>query len=299
MKKSTKKWWVLNINLIFLVVLLLSFILYILHCAYGNSKLTIDSVKHPVLLSSMINEDDLGTINTNGIHIPTQSDIKNKLKTKYHNLNINDINISNITQWNAKITARDESSYIGEMGIKYTLDKTTTDDSISLQLNLFYQETNYWCGPATLQMIVHYFTGKKISQQELSYQMNTETYHGTIPEDMLKSLNALATPNKRRYINKRLHQNFGVTNDEQKMFYYDIKNSLSHNFPVALAIYGRYPWTGNMRHYVVIYGIELAATFENYQYLILDPTLGKVQVKQSEISNLFSLENNGRISIYN
>ncbi|ELL44841.1 hypothetical protein [Spiroplasma melliferum] len=120
MKKKSKKWWILNFNLIFLVILLLSFILYVLYCAYGNSRLVLGQENHPVLLSSMINEDDLGTINTNGFPIPTENHIKDKLKTKYHDLNIDDISVTNITQWNATITARDNSLYMGKLPIKYT-----------------------------------------------------------------------------------------------------------------------------------------------------------------------------------
>lgn len=119
MKKKSKKWWILNFNLIFLVVLLLSFILYVLYCTYGNSKLIVGSVNHPILLSSMITENDLGTINTNGFPVPTENHIKDKLKTKYHDLNIDDINVTNITQWNAIITAKDNSLYNGELPIKY------------------------------------------------------------------------------------------------------------------------------------------------------------------------------------
>ncbi|WHQ36670.1 C39 family peptidase [Spiroplasma sp. SV19] len=301
MKKKTRKWWVLNINLIFIVLFLLSFMMYILCCAYGNRniKLTPRVLSYPVSLRSMITENDLGTIKTNGAHLPAESDIKNKLKNKYSNLNINNIKIINITQWEAIIVAKDKSPYRGKILVKYDINKATIDKSISLQVNLFYQETNYWCGPATLQMIVDYFTNTIISQRELSAQLYTEHYHGTYPEDMVNSLNQLATPKKPRYINKRIQQNFGGTIEEQKIFYQNIKYSLSHNFPVALAIHGKYPWSGYMRHYVVIYGIKAAQKFENFKYLILDPTLGKIDIEQSQIHNLFSLDNNSRINIYN
>ncbi|AOX43752.1 hypothetical protein S100390_v1c04090 [Spiroplasma sp. NBRC 100390] len=300
MKKNTKKWWLLNVNLILIIILLLSFMLYILYCAYGkrHPKLAAQPLVDPISLRSTITEADLGTINTDGAHVPAARDIKHKLKDKYNNLNISDIDISNITQWDATITAKDKSTYKGKILIKYVINRTMTDGSISLRVRLFYQETDYWCGPATLQMIVDYFTDKVISQQELSAQMYTENYHGTYPEYMVKSLNEIATPNKRRYVNKRLRQNFGDNINEQKIFYQDVKNSLAHNFPVALAIFGKYPWSGYMRHYVVIYGILVARNFENYKYLILDPTLGKLDIEQSQIHNLFSLENNGRISIY-
>ena len=42
-----------------------------------------------------------------------------------------------------------------------------------LSVPVFRQETKYWCGPASVQMIVKYKTGKKVSQSTLASYMNT------------------------------------------------------------------------------------------------------------------------------
>ncbi|GAA6238670.1 MAG: hypothetical protein SPLM_07860 [Spiroplasma phoeniceum] len=167
--------------------------------------------------------------------------------------------------------------------------------SISLPVELFYQETNYWCGPASVQMVINYVANKKISQEKLANYLQT-VKTGTYPRNIPAILNKFTNQNNHKYTRKILGLNYGLTEKEQKIFYNDVNNSLKHNFPVILSMHDKYPWNNHMiRHLIVIHGIQVSEKFEKYTYLIADPWSGEVEVKQSQISSLFTYDANSSI----
>lgn len=52
------------------------------------------------------------------------------------------------------------------------------------------QETNYYCGPATVQQILYYLNGYAPSQDELASEMNTTSEYGTDNAQIVDYLNA-------------------------------------------------------------------------------------------------------------
>ncbi|WP_348735899.1 C39 family peptidase [Spiroplasma endosymbiont of Ammophila pubescens] len=144
-------------------------------------------------------------------------------------------------------------------------------------------------------MVINYVANKKISQEKLANYLQTVktgTYSGNIPT----ILNKFTNQNNHKYTRKILGLNYGLTKKEQKIFYNDVNNSLKHNFSVILSMHGKYPWNNHMiKHLIVIHGIQVSEKFEEYTYLIADPWSGEVEVKQSQISSLFTYDANSSI----
>ena len=114
-----------------------------------------------------------------------------------------------------------------------------------LSVPVFRQETKYWCGPASVQMIVKYKTGKKVSQSTLASYMNTNK-SGTYVYQIARGLN--------KYTNSNF---YGYKTVYQKGIYEATKESVNKNYPIVgnvmtKALNSAYKF--NSGHYVVITG---------------------------------------------
>ena len=114
-----------------------------------------------------------------------------------------------------------------------------------LSVPVFRQETKYWCGPASVQMIVKYQTGKKVSQSTLASYMNTNK-SGTYVYQIARGLNKYTSSNF-----------YGYKTVYQKGIYEATKESVNKNYPIVgnvmtKALNSAYKF--NSGHYVVITG---------------------------------------------
>ena len=114
-----------------------------------------------------------------------------------------------------------------------------------LSVPVFRQETKYWCGPASVQMIVKYKTGKKVSQSTLASYMNTNK-SGTYVYQIARGLNKYTSSNF-----------YGYKTVYQKGIYEATKESVNKNYPIVgnvmtKALNSAYKF--NSGHYVVITG---------------------------------------------
>ena len=114
-----------------------------------------------------------------------------------------------------------------------------------LSVPVFRQETKYWCGPASVQMIVKYKTGKKVSQSTLASYMNTNK-SGTYVYQIARGLNKYTSSNF-----------YGYKTVYQKGIYEATKESVNKNYPIVgnvntKLLNDKYPFDSG--HYVVITG---------------------------------------------
>ncbi|UZQ31155.1 MAG: hypothetical protein OHM56_06765 [Spiroplasma phoeniceum] len=81
MKENGKKCWIISSTLVLMVTFFVIFVLYVWYLGYLNPR--------PLELGTIVNDHNLKTIKTNGLHIPKKIQIKEKLKQQFPNLNIN------------------------------------------------------------------------------------------------------------------------------------------------------------------------------------------------------------------
>ena len=123
--------------------------------------------------------------------------------------------------------------------------RSVTTEEKFLSVPVFRQETKYWCGPASVQMIVKYKTGKKVSQSTLASYMNTNK-SGTYVWQMVRGLN--------KYTNSNFYSSTTIA---QRGIYEATKESLKKNYPIVgnvntKLLNDKYPFDSG--HYVVITG---------------------------------------------
>ncbi len=73
---------------------------------------------------------------------------------------------------------------------KMSMQSRIRTDSLNLGVNCFRQETGYWCGPANIKQVVHYYNGSSPSQSDLAKSMGTTSSSGTYVYKMAQELNA-------------------------------------------------------------------------------------------------------------
>ena len=88
----------------------------------------------------------------------------------------------------------------------------------------YLQETNYWCGPATVKMVVKYVTGRVLSQGSLAREMGTSSNGGTRISE------------SRAALRKYTRQDYDYDRFSRKT----VKSNIDRNHPVAAAFDCRY-----------------------------------------------------------
>ncbi len=150
-----------------------------------------------------------------------------------------------------------------------------TNPKIKLRINLpdyldvpmYYQETDYYCGPASVKMIIDYLMGEKLSQDFLAKQMGTKgPTAGTPPRRIMEFL--------RRYTGEPFSEYPGFSHSL-------IEKNIRYGFPVIARVKTSYlsGWKGAYGHYIVIKG------FAGDFYYVNDPVKGKVFYTKKEIEN--------------
>lgn len=132
------------------------------------------------------------------------------------------------------------------------------------------QETNYYCGPATIQMVLNYH-GINVSQDQLAKEVNITTDRGTEYVDLCRVVN--------KYVHGKEYQVQTMEmNDTNPILYQQfeqrVKKDIASGNPVFLTVNLNtlYPTLPSANHLVVCTGY---ASYENTDeivyYYILDP----------------------------
>lgn len=146
---------------------------------------------------------------------------------------------------------------------------------LSLQQSI--QENGYYCGPASIQMILRY-KGIEKSQQELAEELVTSSITGTEYADMARVLNAYI------FDGEPIHDNDGgyrvqtltLHDDIQtvtKTFEQRMRKNIDEQYPslIAINLHSLYPNLPNANHVVVLMGYQTSDSDEITHFYILDP----------------------------
>jgi len=106
------------------------------------------------------------------------------------------------------------------------------------------QKTNYWCGPASLEMVFDYW-GPDISQTEIAEVADSDPSYGVYTTELARAAqfsdesSAIEDPNLRGYSARKL--GYGMSeqswDESSGLFdrrYSDLKNLVAHDYPVLL-----------------------------------------------------------------
>lgn len=154
----------------------------------------------------------------------------------------------------------------------------STIEEVKLPISTIVQETNYYCVPACVQMVLRYF-GIEKSQSSLADEMLTSPTTGTEYVDLAKAINhylfnkGLAPDNESGY-----HiQTMGVNDSSLQLketFEKRIKEDIDTNYPVFLAVNTKslYPQLSDSNHMILIVGYSIdKANNDIVSYHIVDP----------------------------
>ncbi len=134
-----------------------------------------------------------------------------------------------------------------------------------LPVPFYYQETDYYCGPASVKMVIEYLTGERLSQKWLAKKMGTKgPTAGTAPRRIVEFL--------REYTKEPF--------DEVELFSHRlIEKNIKLGFPVIARVKTSFlsGWKGSYGHYVVIKG------WAGAYYYVNDPVKGMVFYSKEEL----------------
>lgn len=150
---------------------------------------------------------------------------------------------------------------------------------VQLSVPQSVQENNYFCGPASLQMVLRYH-GISVSQSQLAKEMNTVPVTGTEYNDLAKVVNKYlfnnsnVGPNDPGYHVQTL-QRYDTDPEIAKTFEKRVKQNISTNDPVFLAVDVKalYPNLSSANHLIVLTGYTVyTGTDKIAYYYYLDPS---------------------------
>ncbi|WP_086348883.1 C39 family peptidase [Candidatus Enterococcus clewellii] len=146
-----------------------------------------------------------------------------------------------------------------------------------LNLSTKLQETNYYCVPATVQMLLEYFD-IDVQQEILAEKMNTDPISGTEYIDLVKVVNSylfdkqLPNDNESGYHIQTI--TIENTNEIQGLFEKRVKTNVDTGYPTfaAVNLNKLYEWLPEANHMVLVIGY---ATYKDSEeiafYYINDP----------------------------
>ena len=164
-----------------------------------------------------------------------------------------------------------------------------------LDIPVYEQQKNYYCGPANIKMVVQYLEGSSDNQSVYANYMGTDSYQETNAYDMYRALN--------HYTSKSWVEtwHYDLTTSS---FANLVKSNIDSNKPLILNTVTTplYVYNGvGLSHYITVSGYSYPASFGDsdwYQYLYyVDPyranygngtTYGE---HQDTVSNVFSSVN--------
>lgn len=154
-----------------------------------------------------------------------------------------------------------------------TENSPVAEKQIRLNVPEAVQETGWWCGPASLQMVLFYH-GLNYSQSELAEMLNTSSVTGTEYEDLARVATELIFT---RTGKSGKYQEVIFTpadNDYREAFEQRVIDDLESGDPVFASINNAqmYHDVPDQVHQVVVYGIDMDAAGQIETYYYLDPS---------------------------
>ncbi|WP_338982209.1 hypothetical protein [Spiroplasma endosymbiont of Eupeodes luniger] len=120
---TLKKWWIINLILLILIGIFVIISISIYH--EKSQPQIIEKNNNSFKLSSVVVNANLGEFITEKLKVPTEQQIKEKVKQLNPKLDINKIKIENITNNSAKINSLDSSVYNGTVTVNYSVSITS------------------------------------------------------------------------------------------------------------------------------------------------------------------------------
>lgn len=131
----------------------------------------------------------------------------------------------------------------GQMGLR-----SYNTEQRYLPVPLFHQEQNWYCGPASVQMISTYLSGTTYSQDDIANYMGTTPSEGTEVSQMMYGVNYWSGTN---FYSCEQISNVSIE--------YAVKSSVNQNYPVIANVLTQEldeHYGFNSGHYVVITGYK-------------------------------------------
>lgn len=156
-------------------------------------------------------------------------------------------------------------------------------DSVQIQMPHYVQKTNYYCVPATLQMVLQ-LHGITADQNQLAKEMNTSSSTGTEYIDLTKTANTYlfdtddVEPSGAGYRIQRVEKN-DTSKETSDLFEKRVRQDMSTNDPVFVAAEANTlnPNLAHGNHMVLITGYGLYSGTDNIAYYYyIDPADGEL-----------------------
>ena len=151
-----------------------------------------------------------------------------------------------------------------------------------LSVNCFKQETNYWCGPATVKQTINYMNGSSSSQKTYANQLGTST-SGTDMTSIPSVLNNNISSHRYSYMSIGSFSNY--TNN--------ICSALSSGTPIVIDIKATgqegWPYSTN-GHYINISGID--SNSRHNLLMVTDPWYKALGNNWYDASLVYTVNNN-------
>ena len=151
---------------------------------------------------------------------------------------------------------------------------------VKIDLELYIQENNYFCGPAVIRTILHHFNIDK-SQNELAKEMHTSSVTGTEYIEMAQVLNREIFHNTNpSYGEAGYHIQTLPLRDYQKdvkiIWQPRMRKNIDDGYPSILAVnmHTLYPHMKQVNHFVICMGYLLDQDNQVEYYYLLDPFYG-------------------------
>lgn len=161
-----------------------------------------------------------------------------------------------------------------------------------LDIEVYYQETDYYCGPAVAQMLIKYVTNRLIPQNTLARDMGTTKEHGTDFSSMIYDINQY----------RGLIDYYVIRNTNERDFFSSLKKTIDDNHPVVILINytgdldDKYPSNGG--HYLLGRGYHDFGKNDKMVYFIdpyeKAPTKGKSKKPLETILGAMKHKESGR-----
>lgn len=160
-------------------------------------------------------------------------------------------------------------------------EEEKADKTVMLDMNQFVQENAYYCGPAVIQMVLHYF-GIDKSQSELAEVMHTDKVTGTEYVDMARVLNTYifnkeTVDDKEAGFRVQVLQTATMNEESFKLLETRIKDNIDNKYPVIIAanLSKLYPDKPVANHFLLCIGyVQKYGSEEIEYYYFIDPYYG-------------------------
>lgn len=153
-------------------------------------------------------------------------------------------------------------------------------NKVMINMKLYVQENNYFCGPAAVKTILHHF-GIDKTQNQLAEELHTSPIRGTEYADIAHVLNqAVFHRENPRFQESGYHvQTLPIQDnraEDQRNWELRMRKNMDDGYPSILAIdmHTLYPQMNRVNHFVICVGYLSDQDNQIMYFYILDPFYG-------------------------